>query len=57
LGGELGLLTGTSSAARRVSKDPEARERIEKAFRNYRIDVMKQQLEYLEGPGEHSMWQ
>lgn len=49
LGGELGFLTGTASASRTITKDPEARERIEKAFKNYRIDVMKQEIRELEG--------
>ncbi|KAI8934204.1 hypothetical protein NX059_008953 [Plenodomus lindquistii] len=49
LGGEIGLLTGTASATRTVTKDPEARARIEKAFKNYRIDVLKQEIRGLEG--------
>ncbi|KAH9876309.1 hypothetical protein J1614_004188 [Plenodomus biglobosus] len=49
LGGEFGLLTGTASATRTVTKDPEAKARIEKAFKNYRIDVLKQEIKALEG--------
>lgn len=49
LGGEVGLLTGTASASRTVTKDPEARARIEKAFKNYRIDVLKREIEQLKG--------
>lgn len=49
LGGETGFLTGTASASRLIAKDPEARERIEKAFKNYRIDVMKHEIKELEG--------
>lgn len=49
LGGELGLLTGTASASRTVTKDPEARARIEKAFKNYRIDVLKREITALQG--------
>ncbi|KAF2256216.1 hypothetical protein BU26DRAFT_513052 [Trematosphaeria pertusa] len=49
LGGELGFLTGTASASRTIEKDPEARERIEKAFKKYRIDVLKQEIKQLEG--------
>ena len=49
LGGELGLLTGTASAARTVTKDPASRERIEKAFKNYRIDVLQREIEQLKG--------
>jgi hypothetical protein len=49
LGGEIGLLTGTASASRTVTKDPESRERIEKAFKNYRIDVLKREIQQLQG--------
>ena len=49
LGGELGLITGTASTSRTITKDPEAKDRIEKAFRNYRLDVMKKEIESLEG--------
>ena len=49
LGGEAGFLTGTASASRTITKDPETKERIEKAFKNYRIDVMKQEIQVLEG--------
>jgi hypothetical protein len=49
LGGELGLVSGTASASRTITKNPEARERIEQAFKNYRIDAMKQEIKQLEG--------
>ncbi|OAK95833.1 hypothetical protein IQ06DRAFT_297382 [Phaeosphaeriaceae sp. SRC1lsM3a] len=49
LGGEIGLLTGTASASRTITKDPESRARIEKAFKNYRIDVLKREIKQLEG--------
>ena len=49
LGGEGGFLTGTASASRTITSDPAAKERIEKAFKNYRIDVMKQEIQVLEG--------
>jgi hypothetical protein len=49
LGGELGLLTGTASASRTITKDPAAKERIEKAFKNYRIDVLKREIDSLQG--------
>lgn len=49
LGGELGLITGTASASRTITKNPEARGRIEKAFKNYRIDVMKREIQSMEG--------
>ena len=47
LGGELGLLTGTASASRTVLKDPESRDRIEKALKNYRIDVLSREIQRL----------
>lgn len=49
LGGELGLLTGTASASRVVTRDAESRQRIEKAFKNYRIDVLQREIEALRG--------
>lgn len=49
LGGETGLLSGTASASRTITKNPEAKERIEKAWKSYRIDVMKQEIKQLEG--------
>ncbi|KAF2692207.1 hypothetical protein K458DRAFT_285495 [Lentithecium fluviatile CBS 122367] len=52
LGGEGGFLTGTASASRAITKDPEAKARIEKAFRNYRIDVLKKEVEQLESKEE-----
>ena len=48
IGGETGLITGTSSASRTITKDPETRKRIERAFQNYRIDVMKKEIQELE---------
>lgn len=48
LGGELGFVTGTASASRTITKKPEVKERIEEAFRNYRIDAMKQEIKQLE---------
>ncbi|KAF4345148.1 hypothetical protein FBEOM_854 [Fusarium beomiforme] len=49
LGGETGLLSGTASASRTITKNPEVKERVEKAWRNYRIDVMKREIKELEG--------
>ena len=43
------MLTGTASASRTITKDPASRERIEKAFKNYRIDVLKREVKALEG--------
>ena len=49
LGGELGMLTGTASASRTITKDPQSKERIEKAFKQFRIDVLKREIQALEG--------
>lgn len=43
------MLTGTASASRSITKDPASRERIEKAFKNYRVDVLKREIKALEG--------
>lgn len=47
LGGELGLITGTASATRTMMKDPESRGKIERALRNYRIDVLQREIQRL----------
>lgn len=53
LGGELGLLGGSASAKSTISQDPESRKRIENAFRKFRMDVLKKEIEMLEkGEGE-----
>lgn len=57
LGGETGLLTGTASASRVITKDPESRERIEKAFRNYRIDVLQREIQSLKGKSRFGVFQ
>ncbi|KAG9200097.1 hypothetical protein G6514_007574 [Epicoccum nigrum] len=49
LGGELGLITGTASATSTITRDPAAKDRIEKAFKNYRVDVLKREIKTLEG--------
>ncbi|KAF2965434.1 hypothetical protein GQX73_g8107 [Xylaria multiplex] len=48
LGGELGLLTGTWSASRGINKDPARKERIEKAYRLFKVDVLRKEIERLE---------
>lgn len=48
VGGELGLLAGTWSASRRLSKDPASRERIEKAYRAMRVDFLRKEAARLE---------
>ncbi|OKL63675.1 hypothetical protein UA08_00926 [Talaromyces atroroseus] len=48
LGGELGLLGGSASASRSITKDPETRKRIENAFRKFRADVLRKQADDLD---------
>ncbi|RFU31461.1 hypothetical protein B7463_g4890, partial [Scytalidium lignicola] len=48
LGGECGLLSGATAGRRTIMRDPETRSRIEKAYLNYRIDVLKKQTEVLQ---------
>ncbi|KAI0974740.1 hypothetical protein F4678DRAFT_349067 [Xylaria arbuscula] len=47
-GGELGLLTGTWSASRGINKDPARRQRIEKAYRSFKVDVLRNEIAQLE---------
>lgn len=49
LGGELGLLIGGATAKRSITSDPETRQRIENAFRSFRADVLRKEIEQLEG--------
>ncbi|KAK4694363.1 hypothetical protein P7C71_g3211, partial [Lecanoromycetidae sp. Uapishka_2] len=49
LGGESGLLTGSASASRTVSRDPESRARIEAAFKKFRADVLRKEADALDG--------
>ncbi len=63
LGGETGLLTGTMSAKRLISNDPATQQRITKAFRSYQADVLRKQIQELEGKkddagttGEDLIW-
>ena len=51
LGGETGLLTGTYSATRSISRDPESRARIETAFKKFRADVLRKEATRLDGGG------
>ena len=48
-GGELGLLSGSSSASRRINEDSEGRKRIETAFRRFRADVLRKEADALDG--------
>ena len=49
IGGESGLLTGSASAQRTISKNPEARARIETAFRKFKADALRKQADELDG--------
>ncbi|KAI1269392.1 hypothetical protein F5Y18DRAFT_97097 [Xylariaceae sp. FL1019] len=51
LGGELGMLLGTWSASRAISRDPARKARIEKAYRNFRADFLRREADRLEGGG------
>ena len=48
LGGETGLLTGSASASRTITRHPESRERIETAFRRFRADVLRKEADALD---------
>ncbi|KAH7040582.1 uncharacterized protein B0I36DRAFT_233498 [Microdochium trichocladiopsis] len=47
-GGELGLLVGTWSASRLVSKDPARKGRIETAYRRFKADLLRREAARLE---------
>lgn len=49
LGGETGLLTGSGSASRTITRDPDSRARIEAAFRKFRADVLRKEADDLDG--------
>lgn len=55
VGGETGLLTGSWSARRTISSDPETKKRVEQAFRSFRADVLRKQIEELEGGMSESL--
>ncbi|GAM42826.1 hypothetical protein TCE0_044r17151 [Talaromyces pinophilus] len=48
LGGELGLLGGSASASRSITKDPEMKKRVEDAFRKFRADVLRREADELD---------
>lgn len=56
LGGETGLLTGSWSAKRTISRNPDSRERIEKAFRLFRVDVLRKQINDLNAAKINGIW-
>ncbi|KAI0130454.1 hypothetical protein BJ170DRAFT_681901 [Xylariales sp. AK1849] len=51
IGGELGLLLGTWSAARVISSDPERKRRIETAYRKFKADYLRSEAKRLDAGG------
>jgi len=49
VGGETGLLTGSFAAGSLVTKDPEARARIDTAFRNFKAEALRKEADKLDG--------
>ncbi|TDZ25709.1 hypothetical protein Cob_v001323 [Colletotrichum orbiculare MAFF 240422] len=45
LGGELGFVSGTASAASSITKDPQSRARIENAFRRFRAEALRKEAD------------
>lgn len=52
LGGEIGVLSGAASAKRTITRDPETRARVERAFRGFRADVLRKEIQVLESGKE-----
>ena len=48
LGGETGFLSGTWSATRLITADVQRRNRIEEAYRRFRVDYLKGEIKNLE---------
>lgn len=51
LGGETGLLSGTSMAWRKVKADEERRRRVENAYRAFKVDMLHKEIYELERGG------
>jgi hypothetical protein len=51
IGGELGFLLGTWSAARTVTSDVERRQRIETAYRRFKADYLRREAQRIEAGG------
>lgn len=53
LGGEVGLLTGSFRARGIIGQDPEAKGRIERAWRAFKADALRREADALQkGEGE-----
>ncbi|KAG0652132.1 hypothetical protein D0Z07_0777 [Hyphodiscus hymeniophilus] len=48
LGGDLGLLLGQSAARKTIVQNPETKTRIERAFRLFKADILRKELQELE---------
>ncbi|THC88870.1 hypothetical protein EYZ11_011678 [Aspergillus tanneri] len=48
LGGELSFLAGATSASNSIASDPSRKERIEKAFRRFRAEVLRREANALD---------
>jgi hypothetical protein len=48
LGGDLGLLIGQSASKKTITRNPETKSRIEKAFRGFKADVLRKEIQLLE---------
>ena len=44
----VGLLGGSASASRSITKDPEMRKRVEDAFRKFRAEVLRREADELD---------
>ncbi|KAI9865074.1 MAG: hypothetical protein M1813_002392 [Trichoglossum hirsutum] len=57
LGGETGVLTGVASTRRMISNDPGTRERVDKAFKAFRADTLRKEIDLLESEkGSPGLW-
>lgn len=54
-GGETGLLAGTFRARQQIGSDRDGRDRIQRAFRRFQADALRQQAAVLENEGKGSI--
>jgi hypothetical protein len=52
LGGETGLLMGSFGARRSIAADKESQARIETAFKRFKADVLRREIQELEAGGK-----
>lgn len=48
LGGDLGLLLGQSASKKTITQNPETKARVERAFRGFKADILRKELQALE---------